>query len=99
MSSTAVLRADGFELSLRVSRYERAAAPPSHYEDWLVAEVNASINRAEGPACSYRASQSISMVTADAARFVAGLEQLDRDLSGEAALTTLESNLDVTVSA
>ena len=93
MPVDAVVRGHGFRLALHVERYERPQDTTGSDANWLVAAVELDL----GNTGAFTAKHGVSLFTPDLERFRDALRALDRDLSGEATLHHIESQLELTI--
>jgi hypothetical protein len=89
----ASVRAEKFRFTLRVDRHERPDVATGSDADWLVGTVELEVN-ATG---SYRVRKRLSPFAPDLEAFRDQLRSLDRDLTGQATLTHLEGEFELTI--
>jgi hypothetical protein len=93
MTVEAAVRADGFDLTLHVERYERSQETNGSDANWLVGAVALTA----GTTGAFTAKHQVSLFTSDLERFRDELRILDRDLSGEAALHHIEGQFELRI--
>jgi hypothetical protein len=93
MTVDAGVRGHGFRLVLHVERYERPQDTTGSDANWLVGAVELDV----GTTGAFTAKHRVSLFTSDLDRFRNELRALDRDLSGEATLHHIESQVKVTI--
>jgi hypothetical protein len=93
MSIEATLRAEGACLLLQVERYESPATTTGTQANWLVARVALDVGRT----AIFTAKVKVSLLADELESFRDELRVLDRELTGEATLHHLESQLGATI--
>jgi hypothetical protein len=93
MPIEAMLRADGACLVLQVERYESPATTTGTDANWLVARVALDVGRT----AIFTARVEVTVLTDELEAFRDELRLLDRELTGEATLHHLESQLGATI--
>jgi hypothetical protein len=90
------LRGDGFHLRLEVQSYERERQGRDSYDDnWLTGTVTLEVARP--PAATFKAKCDVAWQTTDLSRFQEALRTLLDDLSGVAAFSTIEDQVEFTI--
>jgi hypothetical protein len=89
------VRGDGFHLTLGVAGYERDRSGESYDDNWLRGGV--ALEVAQPPAATFTANCDVAWQTSDLLRFQEALRTLLEDLTGVAALSTLEDQVEVTI--
>src|SRR3954447_230052 len=91
-----MLRVDGFHLRLDVQGYERERQGRDSLDDnWLTGVVTLEVTGS--PAAAFKAKCDVALQTTDLAAFQEALRTLLDDLSGVAAFSTLEDQVELTI--
>jgi len=93
MPIEAAVRAEGACLVLRVERYESPARTTGMDANWLVGRVALDVGRTD----IFTAKVEVSVLASELESFRDELQVLDRELTGEATLHHLESQIGVTI--
>ena len=93
MSATVHIRGEGFELVLHVDRYEFPAETTGPDANWVFADLEVRLRRI----ASFDVSRELTLRTDQLEAFRDELSALDRQLTGEATLSHLEDEVEVTI--
>lgn len=86
---------DGFHLTLGIVGYEREPRGETYDDNWL--RGTATLDLAQPPCATFTARCDIAWQTTDLLRFQEGLRKLLDDLSGVAALSTVEDQVELII--
>jgi hypothetical protein len=93
MTVEATVRGHGCRLTVRVDSYENAKFTTGSDANWLVGTVELHV----GTTASFTARKKVSPFAPELNAFRDQLRTLDRDLTGQATLTNLEGEFEVTI--